>query len=173
MGITGHAEFKTIEPEEIPGNTFKLIGSDWMLLTAGALPHYNTMTASWGGFGVLWGKQVCFCVVRPQRYTYEFMEAQKYFTLSFFDESYRKALSFCGATSGREVNKAAKTGLTPVEVQPGRIYFQEARLVIACQKIYYQDLNPAHFLTAEIEKNYPDKDYHRMYIGAIEQCYLK
>jgi hypothetical protein len=71
------------------------------------------------------------------------------------------------------VNKAAQTGLTPVEVNPRRVYFQEARLVIECRKIYYQDLNPEYFLTPELEKNYPEKDYHRMYVGALEQCYQK
>lgn len=166
-------EFRIISPEQIPENTFKLIEKDWMLLTAGTLQEYNTMTASWGGFGVMWGKSVCFCVVRPQRYTYEFMEAAENFTLSFFDENYRDMLSFCGANSGRDVDKAAATGITPVEVNPGRVYFNEARLVMECRKIYYHDINPANFIATEIEKNYPNRDYHRMYIGEIEKCYMK
>ncbi len=165
--------FVEIKPEQISDNTFKLIGSDWMLITAGTLDSYNTMTASWGGFGVLWNKNICFCVVRPNRYTYGFMEKADTFTLSFFDNSYRNALVFCGSHSGRDVDKAAKTGLTPVEAGNGSVYFNEARLVIECRKLYFQDINPANFIDPDIDKNYPQKDYHRMYVGEIVRCLQK
>ena len=73
-------------PEEIQGNVFSMIGSDWMLVTAGDNEKYNTMTASWGGMGVLWGKPAAFVFIRPQRYTYTFLEKTDRFTLSFFGE---------------------------------------------------------------------------------------
>lgn len=165
--------FEKISPQSIEDNTFKLIGTDWMLITAGTMEHYNTMTASWGGLGILWGKNVAFCVVRPQRYTYEFMESEKTFTLSFFDQDYHQALAFCGAHSGRDLNKAEKTGLTALEIQSGNVTFKEARLVIECNKLYYHDLDPSHFIDVEIDKNYPNKDYHRMYIGEIINCYKR
>ncbi|HHV99230.1 MAG TPA: flavin reductase family protein [Clostridiaceae bacterium] len=167
-------KFVEIKPEQITDNTFKLIGSDWMLVTAGTLGSYNTMTASWGGFGVLWNKNVCFCVVRPSRYTYGFMEKADTFTLAFFDDNYRKALAFCGSHSGRDVDKAAKTGLTPVESGNGSVYFDEARLVLECRKLYFQDLNPANFIDMGIDKEYyPEKDYHRMYVGEVIRCLQK
>ncbi|HHW47161.1 MAG TPA: flavin reductase family protein [Clostridiaceae bacterium] len=166
-------EFVEIKPEQITDNTFKLIGSDWMLITAGTLDAYNTMTASWGGLGVLWNKNVCFCFVRPTRYTYGFMEKADTFTLSFFDEDYRDALRFCGSHSGRDVDKAAKTGLTPAQSGNGSVYFNEARMVIECRKLYFQDIDPANFLDPGIEKNYSQKDYHRMYIGEIVRCLQK
>lgn len=166
-------KFKAIKPEEIKDNTFKIIGDDWMLVTAGTLEKYNTMTASWGGFGILWGKPVCFCVVRPQRYTYNFMEDSDSFTLSFFEDSYRKMLEFCGSKSGRDIDKAAATGITPVQDAPGKVYFNEARLVIECKKIYFQDLNPDNFIDPGIHNNYPNKDYHRMYIGEVTRCLIK
>lgn len=162
-------KFKVINPEEIQDNTFKLIGSDWMLITAGTMENYNTMTASWGGLGVLWGYNVSFCFVRPQRYTYKFIEESEKFTLSFFDEKYRNALQFCGSHSGRDVDKAKTAGLVPVEDDEA-IYFNEARLVIVCKKIYYQDIEPANFLVPDIENNYLKKDYHRMYIGKVIKC---
>lgn len=167
------SEFCTINPEGISESAFKLVGKDWMLVTAGNLQKYNTMTASWGGFGILWGKNVCFCVIRPQRYTYEFIESTDKFTLSFFEEKYRDALRFCGTSSGRDVDKIAASGLTPVESKEGIVHFNEAKLVIECRKIYFQDLNPGNFLDPSIEKNYPNKDYHRMYIGEITGCYIK
>lgn len=165
--------FKEIEPENIKDNVFKLIGSDWMLITAGTLKSYNMMTASWGGFGVLWSKKICFCVIRPHRYTYSFMEKSENFTLSFFEEKYKKILEFCGSNSGRDVNKTKKTELTPISGSSNTVYFTEARLVIECKKIYFQDIDPKHFIASEIQQNYPDRDYHRMYIGEIIKCFIK
>ena len=121
---------KHIKPEEITDNVIKLIGKDWMLVTAGRPGDYNTMTASWGGAGFLWNKPVVFVFVRHERHTYGFMEREDVFTLSFFDEKYRKALSLCGTKSGRDTDKAAETGLTPVETSNGSIAFSPARLVL-------------------------------------------
>ena len=159
--------FKEIKPVEIEGNPIHMIGHEWMLITAGTPEHFNTMTASWGSMGELWFKPVCFCFVRPQRYTYEFMEKNEAFTLSFFDEKYKSQLNFCGSRSGRETDKVDECGFTPAQAQNGSVFFEEARLVLECRKIYFQDLEPANFLDDAIMKNYPQKDFHRMYIGEI------
>jgi flavin reductase (DIM6/NTAB) family NADH-FMN oxidoreductase RutF len=156
---------KQITPEQINENTFSLIGKEWMLLTAGG-EKFNTMTASWGGFGVLWHKNVCWVVVRPTRHTFGFMEKADIFTCSFFDSTFKKALEYCGSHSGRDVDKAKETGLVPVH-EDGYTYFKQAKLVIVCKKIYYQDLDPKKFLDKGIDANYSDKDYHRMYVGEI------
>jgi flavin reductase (DIM6/NTAB) family NADH-FMN oxidoreductase RutF len=161
-----------ISPEAITDNAFKLIGKDWMLVAAGTEASFNTMTASWGGFGVLWDKKICFCVIRPTRYTYTFMEKSQDFTLSFLEERYRDVLTYCGTKSGKDVDKVAKTGLTPV-FDDGAVYFSEARLVMVCRKIYTQDIVPDNFLDPGIDKFYPKKDYHRMYMGEIRRCLRK
>jgi flavin reductase (DIM6/NTAB) family NADH-FMN oxidoreductase RutF len=160
-------QFTEIKPAEIADNPVRLIGQDWMLMTAGTPEHFNMMTASWGSLGELWFKPVCFCFVRPQRYTYEFMEKYDGFTLSFFDEKYKPQLNFCGSRSGREADKVEECGFTPVTAENGSVYFEEARLVLECRKIYFQDLEPKNFLSDEIMKNYPENDFHRMYIGEI------
>ena len=165
--------FRSVPIDTTGDNPFKLIGSDWMLITAGPPEAFNTMTAAWGGLGVLWSKNVCFCFIRPQRYTYQFMEQSDAFTLSFFEEKYRKALQLCGSMSGREIDKAAEAGLTPVPGPlAGTTCFAEARMVIACRKIYFQDVNPQNFLDPGIEQNYPAQDYHRMYIGEVMECWV-
>lgn len=166
-------EFTEILPEQLDENAIKLIGSEWMLITAGRMDSFNTMTASWGGLGVLWNKPVCYTVIRPQRYTYEFMEQSAYFTLSFFDLDYRKALELCGTKSGRDVDKVKETGLTPVRSGCGAVYFDEARIVMECRKIYIQDIDPEGFIDPTIAENYPDKDYHRMYVGEIMKCWVR
>jgi flavin reductase (DIM6/NTAB) family NADH-FMN oxidoreductase RutF len=141
-----------------------------MLISAGTRESFNMMTASWGGLGVLWSRNIAICFIRPQRYTYEFIERADFFSLSFFSEEHRQALDLCGSKSGRQVNKAAATGLTPVVGDTGAVFFAEARLVLECRKIYFQDLNPENFLDASIHKNYPTRDYHRMYVGEIIHC---
>ena len=164
--------FREIRPELLTENPFKLIGADWMLITAGTAESFNTMTASWGGLGILWERQVCFCFIRPTRYTYEFIERAENFTLSFFEERYRKALSYCGSHSGRDADKIREAGLTPMK-EGGFVSFSEARLVLACKKIYSQDINPDRFLDPAIEGMYPKKDYHRMYVGEIKRCLVR
>ncbi|MCL2074739.1 MAG: flavin reductase family protein [Marinilabiliaceae bacterium] len=157
-----------IAPQEISDNVIKLIGNDWMLITAGTKDSFNMMTASWGMVGHLWNQPVVFVFVRPQRYTYEFMEKSDYFTLTFFDEQYRDILNYCGTKSGRDVNKVAETGLIPIETQLGNIYFEQARLVIECEKIYFDDIKEDGFINKLIPQDfYPEKDFHRVYVGKI------
>ena len=165
--------FKKIDAAKLDENAIRLVGSDWMLITAGRPEKFNTMTANWGGMGYLWNKPVCFCVVRPTRHTFGFIDREERFTLSFFDKKkHKKALDYCGAHSGREVDKVKETGLTPV-FEDNAIYFSEARIVMVCRKIYSQDLDPSRFLDPGIEKFYPKKDYHRVFIGEIASCLSK
>lgn len=164
--------FSKTDLNKIDENVFKLIGSDWMLITSGTKDSFNTMTASWGGMGVLWHKPVSYIFVRPQRYTYEFLEKNKTYSLSFFDEKYRKALNICGTKSGRELDKVKEAGLTPEVSENGIVHFAEAKLVLECSKLYFQDINPANFLDPSINTIY-DNDYHRMYIGEITKIIKK
>lgn len=165
--------FQNIDPKTLPENVFSLIGDRWMLVTAGTPAHCNTMTASWGGLGVLWGKPVATVYIRPQRYTLEFVEREEKFTLAFFGEAYRKALALCGSKSGRDIDKVKECGFT-VETADGAPYFAEADLVLVCKKAYWQDMDPTHFLDGEIDgKWYPEKDYHRIFIGEIETVLKK
>jgi flavin reductase (DIM6/NTAB) family NADH-FMN oxidoreductase RutF len=160
---------------DFSGSPSDRIGGGWMLITAGdsgkGPGHWNTMTASWGGLGVLWGRDVAFMFIRPSRHTFPFANAAPLFTLSFFDQKWRGALEICGAQSGRDTDKAAETGLTPIGFSgfPGSaVAFREAREVFVCRKLYTHDFDPAAFLDApSIEKSYQGKDYHRMFIGEI------
>lgn len=144
--------------------------AQWMLLTSGDFQtgHFNTMTVGWGSFGTMWAKPCAQVVVRPTRYTYEFIERYPTFTLCGLPPSQRAALQTAGTTSGRNDDKIARTGLTPIPLShvaaPG---FAEADLIIECRKMYWADFEPEHFLDAGLEKHYPLKDYHRLYIGEI------
>lgn len=165
--------FEKISPNQLEGNVFDLIGSRWMLLTAGDAEKYNTMTVSWGGLGVLWGMNVATCYVRPQRYTRTFMEEQAYFTLSVYPEAMRDKLALCGAKSGRELDKTAACGFTPFFADCGAPCFEEAELVLVCKKLYAGDMDPACFTDARIADCYDKQDYHRVFIGEILEVLKK
>lgn len=151
-------------------NVFSLFDQQWTLITAGPPDRCNPMTASWGGLGVLWHKDVATIYVRPQRYTYEFLEREDYFTLSFFDEDRHKDLQYFGSASGRDEDKFAARGYHVQSAAQGQAaYPQEARLVLVCRKLYWNDLDPAH-IPPEDMKHYKENDFHRMYIGEIVQA---
>ena len=162
---------RKIEPKELKDNVFSLIGDEWMLITAGTEENCNTMTASWGGLGILWGEPVATVYIRPQRYTKEFVDREEYFTLSVFGPEYRKQLAFCGSKSGRDVDKAAECGFAVASDETGAPYFEQARLVLVCRKQYAQEMDPAAMPDEVKEKHYPNRDYHTMYIGRIVAAY--
>ncbi len=166
--------FKKIDISELSFNPFEKIGKEWMLLTGGSVENFNTMTASWGQLGVIWNKNVLTCYIRPNRYTYDFVERSECFTASFFGEEFRKALSFCGSHSGRDCDKMAETGLVPVELD-GCTGFEQADMVMVCRKLYSYDLREEGFLTNDglPEKFFGTDPYHRAYIAEIVGVYVK
>ena len=166
---------KEIDVKDLTMNPMTLIGQEWMLITAGNQENgYNTMTAAWGHLGAIWdlpgrkGHLPTACIyIRPQRYTKEFVDQEECFSLSFFDESWKKQLGYLGSVSGRDENKIKKAGLTPVFGE-GTTWFEEARLVLVCRKLYQQKLMEDGFVDRDVlERNYPNRDLHTMYIGEI------
>lgn len=162
--------FNEVQATSLTDNPFDAIGERWMLVTAGAESDFNTMTASWGGWGVLWDRPVCFVFVRPTRHTYRYMERNDRFTLCFLDDAHRDVLAFCGAQSGRDTDKIAKTGLIPRTTESGGVFFDQARLVMECVKLYAQDLDPSCMVRDEPRRFYGADDYHRMYVGEAVRC---
>ena len=156
--------------EKFAVKSHDLWANQWLLLTAGdfAKGKYNTMTVAWGSLGTMWGKPFAQVVVRPTRHTFGFMEKYPTFTLCAFPKRYRKALMLLGTKSGRDGDKIAEARLRPMASPTvGAPCFAEATLVIECRKMYWDDLAPAHFIDKDTEKNYPKKDYHRVYFGEI------
>ena len=141
-----------------------------MLVTAADGEKFNTMTASWGFAGFMWRKPVVNIVIRPQRYTREFLDSNEYFTLSFYGEN-KSIHSVCGSKSGREVNKVKECGLTPI-FDNNSVYFDEARLVIVCKKMYVQQMSEDCVIDESIKQNY-NNDYHISYIGEITDILVK
>lgn len=151
-------------------DVFSLIGDRWMLVAATDKEgKTNAMTASWGGMGVLWGKKVVFVFIRPQRYTKKFVDDAEVFSLSFFDESYKTMLGYMGKVSGRSEDKIAKSGLTLTD-KSGAPVFKEASMTLICRKLYRQTMKEENFIdTSNVEKWYPQKDYHDVYVAEITE----
>ena len=161
--------FQETDIHSLEFNPFDKISKQWMLVTAGDEEGSNTMTASWGGLGVMWGKPVSFIVVRPTRYTFEFIENSEFYTLCFFEESYRQVLNYCGKYSGRDVDKIKENKLTVCEEQ-GVPYFEEAKLVLVCKKRYGQNFDLESFTEPAFgDSMYPDRNIHKMFIGEIQK----
>lgn len=159
--------FKEIKIEDMNFNPFTSIGEDWTLITAGNDEKFNTMTASWGNLGITWGKPTAITYIRPQRYTREFVDSNDIYTISIFNNKYKKDLEYLGSVSGRDEEKVKKTALTPCSVD-GTITFNEANMVFVCRKLYTDMVKEDRFLDKEIiDESYPDKDYHHMYISEI------
>ncbi|MBE6903769.1 MAG: flavin reductase family protein [Ruminococcaceae bacterium] len=165
--------FKEITPAELEKNAFTLIGNDWLLITAAKGDKVNTMTASWGGLGFLWNKNVAYIFIRPQRYTKEFVDSSDTLSLCVLDGSRRDDLNYLGKVSGRDEDKIKKCALTPL-FDNQTPYFEESKLVLICKKLFAQELKEDSFIQKDIiERYYPSKDYHTMYVVEIEKILTK
>lgn len=159
-----------INPHQLSLRPHDFFDRQMALLTSGdfAAKDFNQMTISWGSIGTMWNLPIVQVAVRPSRYTFQFMERYPDFTLTAFPPNIKNALKYLGSHSGRSGNKLAMTDLTAqAATSVGSPVYAQAELCIECRKIYYQDLDPAYFLSAEIRRQYPLPDYHRVYLGEI------
>lgn len=158
--------FQPIPVDTLEFNPFETIGKDWALVSAGSKQKANTMTISWGGVGVLWGKNVAFIFVRDSRYTKELIDAGDFFSISFMSSEYKEALNYCGSHSGRDVDKITETGLT-WNYKHSIPFIDEGKCILLCQKLSATRLTEDSFLSPELAKWYTDKNMHTMYVGEI------
>ncbi len=164
---------KEVNIDDLQFNPFTAIGKEWFLVTAGDIEDFNTMTASWGGVGVMWGKNVVTTVIRSNRHTYNYIDNGEYFTISFLPEQYKDILSFCGSHSGRDCNKVEETGLKPLAVNKA-VTFEQAKLVFVCKKLYAQRLSQDCFVDKEQLKWYSETNpIHTAFVGEIVATYVQ
>ena len=153
---------------------FELFDSRWGLLTAGTADDFNSMTISWDALGTVWGvpgqrRSLATVYVKPIRHTFGYLERNELFTVSFLPEEYRGALVLMGEKSGRDCDKVAESGLTPVELAPGAMAYAEADLVLVCRKLYQQEMQ-LELMPPDIAEElylHPGEPAHHMFIGDI------
>lgn len=159
--------FQSVPVNLMECNPFEKIGQEWMLVTAGNEQKANTMTASWGGMGVMWGKNAVYVVIRQSRFTKEFIDREGKFSLSFLGEKNRSMLKYLGRVSGRTEDKIKEAGVE-LHYETGTPFVDQANLVILCRVMSATMLKPEEFLSQDIEKTwYQDKDYHTLYIAEV------
>jgi flavin reductase (DIM6/NTAB) family NADH-FMN oxidoreductase RutF len=159
-------------------DVWRLIGQEWMLITAGNIDDFNTMTASWGGVGWLWNKPVAFLFIRPERHTHGFVENNDSLTLSFLPEQYREALRLCGTLSGRDCNKVEKAGLTPLKLNSvSHVSFEESRLCLVCKKLFKIPMTEEAFIDKDVLARWynsnPGGSLHDIYVVEILEAWNK
>ena len=167
---------KKISVSELKDNMFDAIGKEWMLVTAGMPEKFNMMTASWGGTGILWGKPVAFIFIRPERYTYEFIEKGDTLTLSFLGEAHRDIHKICGSQSGRDIDKVAASGLKPYVTENGNIAYEQARLILECKKLYADFIDADNFVDKLLMSRWYGEGhggFHKMYILEIQNVLVE
>lgn len=167
---------KKISVSELEDNMFDAIGKEWMLVTAGTPEKFNMMTASWGGTGILWGKPVAFIFIRPERYTYEFIEKGDTLTLSFLGEAHRDIHKICGSQSGRDIDKVAASGLKPYVTENGNIAYEQARLILECKKLYADFIDADNFVDKLLISRWYEEGhggFHKMYILEIQNVLVE
>ena len=164
--------FREISCRDLEINPFTAMNPDYILITAPDGKGVNPMTAGWGGLGVMWGLNTATVVVRPQRYTNQFMKESEYFTLSFFSEDYRPQLNLCGSKSGRDTDKVKECGFTAAAGAGNAPYFEEADLVLVCRKRMAMPMDPAAVPEDVKKKSYHD-DFHDIYWGEIVEALKK
>lgn len=165
-------EWMEISPEEFRCDAFQVWGDNWLALAAGNFEEkrFNAMTVGWGFFGTMWAAPAVMVVVRPQRYTLEFLDEYSSFTLSAFAPEHRKKLAFIGSHSGRGMpDKLAQAGLTPCAAkQVAAPAFREAELVLECRKTYRGQFTGKEFLEKSlVSRMYPERDFHVFLLGEV------
>lgn len=151
-------------------NPFTKISDEWMLVAAGNREKVNALTASWGGLGALWGKNVVFIFIRQNRYTKEFIDREAYFSCNFFDAKFKNDLKYFGIVTGRIEDKFKASKLT-VAFRDEIPYVDDGNFLILCKKMAAVPITEENFLVPEIkEKWYSGKDdgnLHTLYVGEI------
>ena len=87
---------QAVDPKEFAPSLLPAFGRENALLAAGDKSGCNAMTIGWCQAGRLWNLPVCTVYVRPERYTYQFMEKNAMFTVSVLPESAREAMAEIG-----------------------------------------------------------------------------
>jgi flavin reductase (DIM6/NTAB) family NADH-FMN oxidoreductase RutF len=132
----------------------------------------NVMTIGWGFVGVMWRLKVFVVLVRPSRFTHEFVEDGGEFTVNVPDEGMEKAVAYCGEVSGREHNKFKESKLHLVKGKKVKVpVIKECRIHYECRVIHKLKLN-SRLVPDKVKKRfYPKKNFHTVYFGEILAAY--
>lgn len=123
--------------------TFDNFYTKGALLTVGDEKKANTMTISWGTVGFMWRKPMFVIMVRASRYSNEFLEVGKTYTVSVpFDGAMKEALKICGTKSGRDTDKEKEAGLKYIPSKEIKTPIVEGcSKYYECKVVFKQEMN--------------------------------
>ena len=155
-------------------DAFKIYKDLCPILVCNDHDKVNAMMINWGGFGTLWHKNVCFIFVRKDRYTFNFSEKGKIFTLSFLDLD-SKISDIFGKKSGKDIDKFKTSGLHKCyDVDNDCYSIAEAKQVLKLKKLCSIDLENADYNDLSIPNEiYKDIPYHVLYICEVKQYLVR
>jgi flavin reductase (DIM6/NTAB) family NADH-FMN oxidoreductase RutF len=157
-----------IDVRQLVLQPFTTFDPDGVMLVAGTHLRVNLMTISWGTFGIMWGRPVVMVMVRPTRYTWDFIAETTDFTVNWLEAGRSDALTYCGTVSGRDADKFAVSGLTQADGGHGDCpILAEAELALECRTLYRTNILPEQFLDPALLDMYKANDYHGLFFGEI------
>ena len=168
-------ELHLVDCKKLKPEVFQVFGERNALLTAGDRNHCNTMTIGWCQLGRLWNLPVCTVYVRPERYTFSFMEEQDTFSVSILPAGQQRVMAYCGSKSGQDVDKFKECSLS-VRYGAGETpVIEQAELVLVCKKLFVQDMNPSCAKDERVNRCYTPEQggWHRAYVGEVLEAYTR
>lgn len=164
-----------IQFDELLRETLGALRSEGLLLVGAKEDgSVNTMTIGWATFGVIWGRPICTVLVRPSRYTYQFLEEVPDFTVNVLPRDLAEVATYCGTVSGRDEDKFATKGLT---LTPGRTVkspvIDQCVIHYECKTVHRNEVVPERLDPTILSSAYAGGDFHRVYFGEITAAYAE
>jgi flavin reductase (DIM6/NTAB) family NADH-FMN oxidoreductase RutF len=173
--LQGTEKWKKIAPGEIKDNPV-ILCDNLLAVASGKEGDMNAMTVGWMTIGRIWSDPAAMVYISPDRYTFDFLERNEYFTITAFPDDERERLVILGTQSGLEGDKIKDAGLTVEYTELGNPAFSEGRFMIECRKIYREQLNIDSIMDTAIRKSFYEdykQNVHYVYIGVIENVWIK
>ncbi|MBN1935301.1 MAG: flavin reductase family protein [Anaerolineae bacterium] len=160
------ARTQVLYTDQLDRTLDKLAHGGLLLASTRSDGRSNVMTIGWATMGVVWGLPMLVVMIRPSRYTYEFVEESRVFTVNVPAPEMSDYVTLCGTRSGREVDKLAQVATSAAQTIDG-VTIDGCPLVYECKVVHWDDLTPDHLLPDVRQRAYPRGDFHRLYYGQI------
>lgn len=148
---------------------FTAFGTEGILVVSGTdVTHANPMTISWGMFGIMWGRPIMMVMIRHSRHTWNFIANAVDFSVNWMPDDWTDAVRLCGQESGKNIDKFAATGMTPLKgAMIQAPVLAESALSLECKIVYHDDLHLDQFTDPAVLGMYADNDIHTLFFGEV------
>ena len=140
-----------------------------LLVSCGSTEEeYNIITVAWAGT-ICTNPAMCYISVRPERHSYPILKRNMEFVINLTTEELARVTDWCGVRSGKDYDKFAECGLTPVPSDKvAAPYIKEAPLSIECNVREVLHLGSHDMFIADVEGVLADNAYIDAETGAFD-----